>query len=109
MRARAAAATAPSTSGASHSSTSVPSTISAAISALMTALPRSISTITPSGEAAALDRRQHQRHVGPDLARRVGHAAGRLDRHVLAAHLARELDHAGGERRAVGDDDEADH
>jgi hypothetical protein len=52
VRARAAAATAPSTSGASHSSTSVSVTISAAISALITALPRSMSTITPSGDFA---------------------------------------------------------
>ena len=86
-----------------------PSIISTAISALITALPRSISTSTPSADGRALDRRHHHHHVGPDLAGRVGHPARRLDRHVLAAHLARELDHALGERRAVGDDDEADH
>src|SRR6185436_11998767 len=46
---------------------------------------------------------------GEIVAGRVGHPARRLDRHVLAAHLARELDDALGELRAVGDDDEADH
>ena len=52
--ARAAAATAPSTSGASESRTGPPSgsAISTAISALSRALPRSISTSTPSAERA---------------------------------------------------------
>ena len=50
--ASAAAATQPSTSGASESRIGPPpgSAISTAISALITALPRSISTSTPSGE-----------------------------------------------------------
>ena len=51
--AEAAAATAPSTRGASLSRTREPSsTISVAISALMSALPRSISTSTPSSDSA---------------------------------------------------------
>ena len=84
--------------------------ISTAISALISALPRSISTSTPSRRGAALDR-LHARPigVGADRAGRVGHAARGLDRDVLAAHLARELDHALGQRRAVRDDDEPDH
>ncbi len=109
VRARAAAATAPSTSGASHSSTSVSVTISAAISALITALPRSMSTITPSGDFARSIASITTHHVGPDLARRVGHPAGGLDRHVLPAHLPRQLHHTVRQAGAVGDDDEADH
>ena len=61
------------------------------------------------GARRGLDRLQHELHVGADLARRIGHAAGRLDRHLVAAHLPRQLDHAGSQRRAVRDDDEADH
>ena len=59
------------------------------------------------GRADALDRRPDPLGVGAD--RPVLHPARRLDGHLLAAHLARELGHAGGELRAVGDDDEADH
>ena len=54
----------------------------------------------------ALDRSPDPLGVGADGA--VLHAAGRLDRD-LGAHLARQRDDALGERRAVGDDDEADH
>src|SRR4051794_20380173 len=51
-RAAAAAATAPSTSGAAASTTRVsPGPISTAISALISALPRSMSTSTPASEA----------------------------------------------------------
>ena len=103
------AATAPPRSAPRTAAPRTSSTISAAISALITALPRSISTSTPSSGPRGLDRLQHELHVGADLARRIGHPAGRLDRHLVAAHLARQLDHAGGQRRAVRDDDEADH
>ena len=59
------------------------------------------------GRADRLDGGHHARGVGADRA--VVEPAGRLDRDLLAAHLPRELGDALGQRRAVGDDDEADH
>jgi hypothetical protein len=60
----------------------------------------------PSG---TLDGRVHQLDVRTDRALGVRHSPGSLDRDVVPAHLPRQFDHAAGERRAVRDDDEADH
>ena len=83
------------------------SSISTAISALMSALPRSMSTSTPSPPAASSIAVHHARRVGADAA--VVHPARGDDRDVLAAHLAGELDHALRQPGAVRDDDDADH
>ena len=107
-RERAAAATAPSTSGAAESTTGPPSSssISSAISALISALPRSISTSTPVGRAHALDRGAHALGVRADRA--VVEPARRLDGDLVTAHLARQLGRPFGQLRAVRDDDEVD-
>ena len=95
---RAAAATAPSTSGASHEqhalASSLRAIISTAISALITALPRSISTSTPSPDAARADRLHARASASVPIAPSSAIPPAALDRDVLAAHLARELDHA---------------
>ena len=76
----------------------------------MTALPRSISTSTPSGERRALDRRHHHAPTSVPIA--PGGSAIPPAASIATSSppiCARELDHALGQRRAVGDDDEADH
>ena len=57
----------------------------------------------------AFDGALDQLGIGADRAGGLGHAAGRLDPHVFAAHLPRELHDALRHAGAVGHDDEADH
>ena len=56
----------------------------------------------------ALDRRPHALGVGAQRPRLL-HSPGRLERQLLAAHLACEHHHTLGQLAAVGDDDEPDH
>src|SRR5205823_8301629 len=55
-----------------------------------------------------LDRAPHALRIGPKHAALV-ETARRLERQLFASHLARELDHALGQRVAVGDDDNPHH
>ena len=83
------------------------SAISDAISALISALPRSIRMSTPSGERTRSTACAHPLGVGAELA--ALDPAGRLDGNLAPAHLPGELHDAVGQRRTVGDDDQADH
>ena len=107
-----AAATAPSTIGASQSRTFARRSSgirSSAISAESTALPRSISTRTPSSDHArsiACITRTASVPIGWSG---MSRPPGRLEPHVGTAHLAGELRDALGDQVAVRDDDDADH
>ena len=85
-----------------------PSSISIANSVLISALPRSISTSTPSGDIARSIAARTRSASVPSTPGSL-HPARGLERQLLAAHLAREADHAFGQRLAVGDDDDPDH
>ena len=104
-----AATTAPSTSGPpdrrTRAAASSPRS-SRAVCVASTALPRSTRTRTPGAGVGGLDRRHDRRGVGAQRA--VGCPACRLDPHVVARHLAGELDRPGGDLRRVADDDDPD-
>ena len=108
-RRSAAAATAPSTSGASLSSTR-PSRRPAA----RPPSPRSSARCRGPSARARRRRTSPARSPRARARRRCRSSRPRIPPaasmpHLLAAHLARQLDHALGQRRAVRDDDEPDH
>ena len=107
-----AAATAPSTNGASHSSTPrrrSSGSRSSAISADRTALPEVHQHQDAVVGPRAFDRLHHQDGVGADRVIGRVEAARRLEPDVRSAHLTGELGDALGDPVAVRDDDDADH
>ena len=109
-RAATAAATAPSTSGASlstHASRRVAEHLDRELGAHQRAAEVHQHEHAVGGHRP-LDRRPDALGVGAEDAGLL-HAAGGLERQLLAAHLARERDDALGQRVAMGDDDDPDH
>ena len=106
-----AATTRPSTSGAAHStarSRTSGSTMSSAISAESTALPRSIRTTTPTPVVCCVDRLDDGGRVGSE--RRRVEPGGDRDPHLGAVqHLRGERHRRVGQRAAVGDDHQSGH